>query len=211
MAAAGFTKEDDCYLGPISASPQRIVDAMVDYAAITEQDHVVDLGCNDGRVLITAARERGATGYGIELDADACAKAVKLAATDNVSDKVQIVCGDALKADLRKATVLFLYLLPKGNKKLSERMKKQLKPGTRIVTYIFRLGEDWAPCLTSCKAVSSSSRMDNSNISKLYLYTVPEKRYWNTQGSGPRWSIIAPMVVGAVACAVKLFTSRGKA
>ncbi|KAK3241993.1 hypothetical protein CYMTET_48289 [Cymbomonas tetramitiformis] len=126
------------YLGPVSASPQVIVDAMLDFAQVSESDMVYDVGCNDGRVVITAAVRCGARGFGVELDKRQADKAREGVIKANVQDKVEIVHGNAFDVNLQSATVVFLYLLPKGNRKLTQKLLDELRPGCRVVTYIFR-------------------------------------------------------------------------
>ena len=103
---------------------------MLRVAGVGEGDVVFDLGCNDGRVPITAAVAFGATGVGVEIDAGAAAKARRLAEEAGVSDRVTILEQNAVRTTgLEEATVVFVYLLPKGNAKISKKLMRELKPG----------------------------------------------------------------------------------
>ena len=114
-----------------------MVSVMLRVAGVGEGDVVFDLGCNDGRVPITAAVAFGATGVGVEIDAGAAAKARRLAEEAGVSDRVTILEQNAVRTTgLEEATVVFVYLLPKGNAKISKKLMRELKPGTRVVTYV---------------------------------------------------------------------------
>jgi hypothetical protein len=125
-----FASDAD-YLGPISATPQKMVSVMLRVAGVQEGDVVFDLGCNDGRVPITAAVEFGATGVGVEIDEGAVSKARRLATEAGVSDRVTILAQNAVKTTgLEKATVVFVYLLPKGNAKISRKLMRETRPGT---------------------------------------------------------------------------------
>ena len=179
---------DADYLGPISATPQKMVSVMLRVAGVGEGDVVFDLGCNDGRVPITAALAFGATGVGVEIDAGAATKARRLAEEAGVSDRVTILEQNAVRTTgLEEATVVFVYLLPKGNAKISKKLMRELKPGTRVVTYVFRLPRDeWDEHLETVEAVSSTRDrgektpgVDTGSFNKVFRYRVPDAK--------PRW------------------------
>jgi precorrin-6B methylase 2 len=121
---------------------QALVEKMLDLAKVTPQDYVMDLGSGDGRTVITAAK-RGATALGVEFNPDMVALSKKNAAAAGVSAKATFVEGDLFKADLSKATVITMFLLPSINMKLRPQIL-DLKPGTRIATNTFTM-EDWEP------------------------------------------------------------------
>jgi SAM-dependent methyltransferase len=123
-------------------SPQALVDRMLDMAKVTAQDFVMDLGSGDGRTVITAAK-RGATAVGVEYNPDMVALSKKNAATEGVTGKATFMQGDLFQADLSKATVITLFLLPDINLKLRPHLL-ELKPGTRVVSNTFTMGE-WMP------------------------------------------------------------------
>ena len=124
-------------------SPNFMVKAMIDLAAVKPGDLVYDLGCGDGSIVIEAAR-RGARGFGIDRDAGQIKLAVAAAAAAKVSDRVQFTVGDLFEVDVREATVVTLYLGDEPNLKLRPKLRSQLKRGSRIVSRQFRMG-DWNP------------------------------------------------------------------
>ncbi len=123
-------------------TPQVLVDKMLDIAKVTPNDFVIDLGSGDGRTVITAAK-RGARARGVEFNPNMVALSKRNAEKEGVSDKAEFVQGDLFLADLSQATVITMFLLTDINLKLRPSLL-QLKPGTRIVTNTFRMGE-WEP------------------------------------------------------------------
>lgn len=123
-------------------TPQVLVEKMLDIAKVTPSDFVIDLGSGDGRTVITAAK-RGAKARGVEFNPNMVALSKRNAEKEGVSDKVEFVQGDLFEADLSKATVITMFLLTDINLKLRPSLL-ELKPGTRIVTNTFRMG-DWEP------------------------------------------------------------------
>jgi len=137
-------------------SPQTLVDKMLDMANVTPADFVMDLGSGDGRTVITAAR-RGARAMGVEYNPDMVALSRRNADAAGVSDKATFAEADIFKTDLSQATVITLFLLPALNERLRPAILA-LKPGTRVVSNSFRMG-DWEPdeslqlgCDTWCTA-----------------------------------------------------------
>ena len=127
---------------PYVQTPMEIVERMLRMAEVGKGDHVIDLGSGDGRIIIEAAR-RGATGMGVDLDANLVKLASENARKAGVADKVRFKTLDLFDADLSPASVVTLYLLPEFNAKLLPRLLK-LKPGTRIVSHDGGIG-DWPP------------------------------------------------------------------
>jgi SAM-dependent methyltransferase len=125
-------------------TPPAVVRAMLDVAQVTPNDLVVDLGSGDGRIVIAAAKDFGARGVGIEIDAELIAEARENARRAGVADRVQFHQEDLFQTDISKATVVTLYLMPNLNLKLRPRLLKELKPGTRVVSHAFDMG-DWLP------------------------------------------------------------------
>lgn len=123
-------------------TPQATVDKMLEVARLTASDTLIDLGAGNGITVITAAK-RGATAVGVEFNPDMVALARKLAAEAGVSNKATFIEGDLFEADLSKATVITLFLLPDINQKLRPKLL-ELRPGTRIVSNSFDMG-DWEP------------------------------------------------------------------
>ncbi len=144
-------------------TPEAVVEAMLQVANVTKDDIVYDLGCGDGRIPVTAARKYGARGIGIDIDPQRIKEANENVAKNNVGDLVRIVQGDLFEQDLSEATVVTLYLLPSLNVKLMPKLMKELKPGTRIVSHAFDMG-DWKPE----KELDVDGR-------KVYYWTIPAR------------------------------------
>jgi len=147
---------------PYVPTKQPVVDAMLDLAGVKAGDVHYDLGCGDGRIAISAAK-RGATSTGVDLDPQRIKEANENAKEAGVTDKVTFVQGNLFDFDFSKADVLTLYLLPEVNLKLRSKILKELKPGTRIVSHAFDMG-DWEP--------EKTMTVDGSTI---FLWTVPKR------------------------------------
>jgi ribosomal protein L11 methylase PrmA len=125
-------------------TPEQVVEAMLDVAKVTKNDVVYDLGCGDGRIVVTAAQKFGARGIGIDIDPARIEEANANARRAGVTDRVQFMLADLFTTDISQASVVTLYLLPSLNVKLMPKLMKELKPGTRIVSHAFDMG-DWKP------------------------------------------------------------------
>lgn len=122
---------------------QNVVDTMLSVAKVRAGDVVYDLGCGDGRIVVAAAK-LGARGIGIDIDPKRVAEANENVKKNGVGDRVKILNQDLFTTDISEATVVALYLLPSLNMKLRPTLWKTLKPGTRIVSHDFDMG-DWKP------------------------------------------------------------------
>ncbi|BBD69826.1 hypothetical protein NIES4072_28390 [Nostoc commune NIES-4072] len=129
---------------PYVPTPQPVVDAMLKVAKVGKNDLLYDLGSGDGRIVNTAAQKFGTQGFGIDIDPQRIKEANENAKKAGVSDRVKFVQQDLFKTDFSKATVVTLYLLPEINLKLRPKLLSELKPGTRIVSHAFDMG-DWKP------------------------------------------------------------------
>ena len=134
-------------LAPYVPTPYDVVNRMLELAGVTRDDVVYDLGCGDGRIVITAAERFGARGVGIDYDPERIAEANANAARRGVQDLVTFIQQDAMQADVSEATVVTLYLLSSSNRRLRPILTRQLRPGARIVSHAFRMG-DWRPDVT---------------------------------------------------------------
>lgn len=130
-------------LAPFIVTPDDVVVRMLELAEVTKEDVVYDLGSGDGRIPITAAKEYGARGVGVDFDPVRIAESRANARAAGVEHLVEFRLGDALAADVREATVVTLYLLTSSNEKLRPLLTKQLKPGARIVSHAFSMGREW--------------------------------------------------------------------
>jgi cyclopropane fatty-acyl-phospholipid synthase-like methyltransferase len=126
-------------------TPQSAVDAMLELARVTAADVVYDLGSGDGRIPITAAKTYGARGVGIEIYTFYLRDALDNRAKAGVGDRVTFVNQDLFEADISPATVVTLFLLPRLNQQLIPKLKRELRPGTRIVSHQFDMGDQWPP------------------------------------------------------------------
>jgi len=135
---------DGTFIGdvPYVATPQDVVDSMLDLAKVGPGDYVIDLGSGDGRLVVTAAK-RGAAGFGVDLDPKRIAESVENARKAGVADRAQFFQRDLFETDFGRATVLTMYLLPDINLALRPKVLG-LKPGTRVVSHDFDMG-DWVP------------------------------------------------------------------
>ncbi|MBD2043409.1 class I SAM-dependent methyltransferase [Microcoleus sp. FACHB-672] len=129
---------------PYVPTPQNVVDEMLELAQVKGDDVLYDLGSGDGRIVITAAQKFGTRGTGFDINPKLVQESQANAKTAGVSDKVQFVEKDLFTTDLSKATVVTLYLLPDVNLRLRPKLLKELKPGTRIVSHNYDMGE-WKP------------------------------------------------------------------
>ncbi|HSF05451.1 MAG TPA: class I SAM-dependent methyltransferase [Methylomirabilota bacterium] len=129
-------------------TPQPVVNEMLKLTKVTKNDVVYDLGSGDGRILITAAKVYGARGVGYDIDPDRVREATENAVKAGVDKRVRFVQGDLFEADLKEATVVTLYLLQSLNLKLRPKLFAELRPGTRIVSHDFDMG-DWKPDQTA--------------------------------------------------------------
>jgi SAM-dependent methyltransferase len=142
-------------------TPHDTVKAMLDVTKVGPQDFVYDLGSGDGRIPIAAAK-RGARAIGIDIDPQRIEEARANAKREGVSDRVEFILGDLFQQDLSKATVVTLYLLPSLNLKLMPKLMAELKPGTRIVSHNFDMG-DWKP--------EQTLQVGGSTV---YYWTIPQ-------------------------------------
>lgn len=131
-------------LAPYVPTPQYVVEKMLELAEVTSKDVVYDLGCGDGRIVITAAKKYGAHAVGIDIDPERIRESVANAKEAGVEQLVSFKLEDAMKADVSSATVVTLYLLTSSNEALRPILTRQLKPGARIVSHAFGMG-DWPP------------------------------------------------------------------
>jgi len=158
-------REDAPDLAPYVGTPMAVVEKMLELAQVDENDFVYDLGCGDGRIVITAAKKYGARGIGIDIDPERIKESKEGADTAGVKDLVKFHVGDAVKLDVSEATVVTLYLLPESNAILRPKFEKELKAGTRVVTHNYRI-PDWDD--KEVDVVSIRDEKDNNHTVFLY-------------------------------------------
>ena len=160
-ATAGQLRSPDVIYVP---TPPEVVAAMLKVAKVGPGDVIYDLGSGDGRIVIAAVKDFGAArGTGIDIDPQRIKEANANAVNNKVTDKVRFLNQDLFTTNLSEATVISLYLLPSLNLKLRPKLMAELKPGTRIVSHAFDMG-DWAP--------EQTLDVDGR---KVYFWTIPKR------------------------------------
>lgn len=148
---------------PYVPTPEAVVDRMLQIAKVNSNDVVYDLGSGDGRIPITAVREYNARrAVGVDVNPERVREANQNAQQANVTDRVEFRQQDLFETDLRNASVVTLYLLPEVNLRLRPKLLNELKPGTRIVSHAFDMG-NWKP-----------DRVETVDGRNIYFWTVPE-------------------------------------
>jgi hypothetical protein len=145
---------------------------MLDIAGVGPRDFVIDLGSGDGRIVLTGATRHQASGLGVDIDGELVDLANASAKRLGVAQRVQFVRQDVFAADLSRATVLTLYLLPAMMERLRPKLLKELKPGSRIVSHDFELGE-WKPDRSIEVQTPEKYDLSGSWTSTIHLWTVP--------------------------------------
>jgi Methyltransferase domain len=170
---------------PYFPTPQSVVDRMLQLAKVGPDDFVIDLGSGDGRIVITAAKRYGARGLGIEIEPSLVTQANWYARRDGVGDRAKFIEQDLFQTDLRPATVLTLYLFRELNIKLAPRILEQLRPGARVVSHDWDLG-DWLPDHQETLAAPDKA-VGISRESKVFLWIVPARVHgdWRVETTLP--------------------------
>jgi len=148
---------------PFIPTPDAVIQEMLSGTHVGKDDVVYDLGCGDGRIVIAAARQFGARGVGVDIDPARIQEARENAEKAGVASRVTFLNQDLFQTDFKDATVVVLYLLPDLNLRLRPKLLAELKPGSRIVSHAWDMG-DWAP-----------ERSLNINGRLLFFWTVPER------------------------------------
>jgi trans-aconitate methyltransferase len=176
MATTGITRAAACLFSFLAlAQPpprfpdihftptrQAVADAMLKLAHVTAADVVYDLGSGDGRIVMLAAQKYGARAVGVEIDPALVEISRRIAADGEVADRATFLQSDLFETDISPATVVTLYLSPSVNARLEPKLRRELRPGTRIVSHQFPM-PDWAPDMTV--------RVDDED---LFLWTIPK-------------------------------------
>jgi SAM-dependent methyltransferase len=150
---------------PYVPTPEPVVAKMLEVGKVVKGDVLYDLGCGDGRIVITAAKTRGARGVGVDINPVRIDEARRNAQEAGVADRVEFRVGDLFQVDVSPATIVTLYLLPDINLRLRPVLWKQLKVGSRVVSHDFDMG-DWPP--------ERTERVANKTV---YLWTIkPEHK-----------------------------------
>jgi SAM-dependent methyltransferase len=158
---------------PYVPTPQVVVDRMLELAQVKAGETVIDLGSGDGRIMIEAANKYGARGFGVEIDPRLVQRSNEAAARAGVAGRVKFLQQDLFKTDFHEANVLTLYLLPDVNLALRPKILAELKPGARVVSHDYGMG-DWRP--DAQETVSAPDKTVGARKeSQVYLWTVPAR------------------------------------
>ena len=179
-SGAEFAEDSEDFSAPYEATPMPVVNAMLKLASVGPDDFLIDLGSGDGRIVITAAKMFGGRGFGVELNEKLVDLSKKYAKQEKVSDRTAFYVRDLFKTDLSKADVVTMYLLQEANLELRPKLLNELRPGTRLVSHAFHLG-DWRP--------DDTVLIGNVHWGEhaVYLWIMPAK-----VGGRWRWSLSMP-------------------
>ena len=167
-AAQDFLKDLDT---PYVPTPQVVVDRMLDLAKLKAGETVIDLGSGDGRIMIEAATRYGARGFGVEIDPRLVKLSNDRAAKAGVADRVKFLQQDLFKTDFHDANVLTLYLLPDVNLALRPKILAELRPGARVVSHDYGMG-DWRPDVQET-VPAPDKKVGARKESQVFMWTVP--------------------------------------
>lgn len=195
-ALAQDAPKKDNIAGPYVPSPWPIVDEIIKLADIRSEDVVFDLGSGDGRLVTAAAKRHGARGVGIEIQTHLVELATIQARHEGVADRVKFVAADLFETDLRGASVVTLYLLPRFVTRLVPKLRAELAPGSRIVSHDYPLAP-WPPDKTLIFDVPEKEAISGSVRTTLYYYLVPAQ-------VGGRWAFAVPREVADRALDLRL-------
>jgi ubiquinone/menaquinone biosynthesis C-methylase UbiE len=131
-------------LAPYVTSPQPIVEKMLELAGLKSGETLYDLGCGDGRILFSAARNFGARAFGVELSPTLVKRAQQMAESQGLQDQIKVIQGDMMQVDVSSANVVALYLMTDANEQLRPKLERELKPGARVVSLEFKI-KGWKP------------------------------------------------------------------
>jgi SAM-dependent methyltransferase len=179
-AIDNYSSVEGTYLDvPFVPSEDDVVDAMLELANVGPKDVLYDLGCGDGRIPVAAAREWGTRGVGIDIDPMRIAEAMESAKWSQVEGFVEFIEDDIFTADFSEATAVTLYLLQSINEELRPRLLRELRPGARVVSHAFDMGE-WKP--------DDSRKVGSVNI---YKWVVPAEiaGIWEWERAGQKYRI----------------------
>lgn len=174
--------------GPYVPSPQSVVADMLKLAEVGPNDFVIDLGSGDGRIVLTAAKVFGARGMGVEIKDELVAAANQAAQNEGIADRVRFVKQDLFKTDISQATVLTMYLLPDTVNLLRDKLLRELKPGTRVISHDYPL-TGWSHDKYRHFNLKEKVPISGVETTLIYVYVVPAKVVG-------RWNASPPSSVG---------------
>jgi len=160
--------------GPYVPSPTSVVADMLTLAEVGPQDFVIDLGSGDGRIVLTAAKVFGARGFGVDINEKLVKEANESAKLQGIADRANFTIQDLFKTDIRKATVLTMYLLPNTVNMLKDKLLAELSPGTRIISHDYPLA-GWIPEKYVQMDLEDKVIISGVTTTLIYLYVVPAR------------------------------------
>jgi len=161
--------------GPFVPTPQVVVDEMLRMAKVGANDFVIDLGSGDGIIVLTAAQRLKARGFGVDIDPELVQQANNEAKKRGVADRASFHVMDVFKADIGKATVVTLYLLPGMMTDLRSKIFNELKPGTRVVSHDYHFGDVWRADDYYTWDVPEKEKVNGVPRATIYLWVVPAR------------------------------------
>ena len=161
-------------VAPYAATPESVVTAMLEVAGVRPGDVVVDLGSGDGRLVIAAAKEFGARGYGVDIDPVLVSYATRRAEEAGVAERARFYQRDLFKTDLADASVVTIYLLPTIMDRVAAKLAAELKPGTRVVTHDYVL-PGWRVDRVKVVEAPEKDEITGTRRASIYLFTVPPR------------------------------------
>lgn len=182
--------------GPYVPSPQSVVADMLKLAHVGPDDYLIDLGSGDGRIVLTAAKVFGARGFGVEIREDLVRQANAAARAQGISGRVRFLKADLFKTDISRATVLTLYLLPDTVNLLRDKLVRELRPGTRVISHDYPLG-GWDPVEMVHMDLADKVPISGVTTTLIYLYRVPER-------VAGRWRATVPPALSGAAIELDL-------
>jgi len=184
LAADKPAAEPPINAGPYVPSPQSVVADMLKLADIGPQDFVIDLGSGDGRIVLTAAKVFGASGFGVEIKDELVKLSNEAAQKEGVAERVKFIKADLFKTDISRATVLTMYLLPNTVNMLKDKLLNELKPGTKVLSHDYPL-TGWIPEKYVQWDLEDKVKISGVTTTLIYLYMVPAKVQGNWRASVP--------------------------
>ena len=179
--------KDPVNAGPYVPSPDSVVADMLKLADVGAKDFVVDLGSGNGKIVLTAAKVFGASGFGVEIQDHLVKQSYEAARQQGVAERVKFIKQDLFKTDISQATVLTMYLLPNTVNLLKDKLLAELRPGTRIISHDYPL-TGWIPEKYVQMELEEKVNISGVTTTLIYLYMVPAK-------AGGTWTATVPASV----------------
>jgi len=187
-ASAAFAQDKEpVNAGPYVPSPDSVVADMLKLADVGPKDYVIDLGSGNGKIVLTAAKVFGASGFGVEIQDNLVKQSNEAAKREGLADRVKFIKQDLFKTDISQATVLTMYLLPNTVNMLKDKLLSELKPGTRVISHDYPLA-GWIPEKYVQMDLEEKVNISGVTTTLIYLYMVPAK-------VGGSWSARVPATV----------------